>query len=252
MRWITGILAAIVLGTSARAAPYIWDISGHVTSVTGDPAALAGVGGSAAVGDAFSVRFTIDQALAVAEPLSPTHVVWFDAITNTQIQVGSWNRSFPAQTASGVSNSQIIAADNDPGLGSLYNLTSQDWLFGSVGLPMIQVGFNVGSVWNPGGTSFLSSTDILTTPVDLSFPFDYGPDLQIELTDIGFNPSSNAFIDARPESITLLSVRPHPPGVPEPGIWALMFVGFAALGAAVRRQGSQRKTRGRARATAAA
>jgi hypothetical protein len=57
-----------------------------------------------------------------------------------------------------------------------------------------------------------------------------------QVFDFGVGPSGDYHHDSTGLSVTLTEVVPTTPGIPEPGVWALMLLGFGSAGAMLRRR----------------
>src|SRR4051812_2505014 len=105
---VCGVLCAgVAVGFSAEAnaAQVTWEVSGHVTLIEGNTTAIKAVGGSAAVGDLFTIKYLFDPNLAsIATVYSPTFVDWGGAIEHTTFTIGTWQRDIGAATFATASN----------------------------------------------------------------------------------------------------------------------------------------------------
>jgi len=220
----------VACASHAQAALITWEVSGHVTKIEGDPSAIATAGGSAALGDAFTLQYSFDPAVASVDiDFSPTHLDWGFAIQDTRFQIGTWVRDIPPQTFATSSNSHIEVAANDPNVGFVYGMSAEQWFGGQPHGNGVIAGW-VFQATNAGGSSLANSTDIPTTPFDLdAFTFLNGPQLQVSLN---LSPTLESDILGSVDSVRVVANPTS--AIPEPRTWALMLAGFAGLGAAVR------------------
>jgi hypothetical protein len=223
-------VAAISFASDADAALVTWEVAGHVSVINGDPSAISAVGGSAALGDSFTIQYSFDPALAsIGTHFSPTFVDWEFAVQYTTFQIGSWSREIFPTTFATSSNSHISVASDDPNVGFVYSASVEQWFDGHPhGSGIIAGWFFQAS--DDGGSSLGSSTDIPIAPFDLgAFTMLNGPQMQVS---VNARPGLSGNVLGTVDTIRIV---PNPVfGVPEPGTWILMLLGVGGVGGAMR------------------
>jgi hypothetical protein len=219
------VVAGVLYSAGATAGIVTWTVSGTVDRITAGgstPSAagtLAQVGGSASLGDAFSITYSFNEALATPD-LPSVDARWYGAVTRATFSIGSWSgeilrRFDPIETRLAGFNSAIIVRDGTGGNGDLYNMSIERWL-GPASDPdssQVRLSWFFDTLPNSAAITGLGFPDQL---FDLaSIDFNNGPVMQLAV-ELGLN--SQAFVQGRVSSLTAT----RGVGVPEPGPLALL------------------------------